>query len=241
MYKAFDSRYWYSFNRYKQLLNWVAQYNNYCGTEVTNRFIEHLGVNNEDTYYCGYWTPDGKVVEYSYRENRVINEDGYNIYSKAFVKDVKTWKFSEEMLKQWRHEAYQKRHKRYYHKYFYIPDSAYPDFRRGPWPFIHTYHYNSYRRIKTMNEKRLSSDPEFISFNRGSRGLNLPDLWSDEPVRDWRNDGWKHQGKNKHQWEHKVKTRERHKYGKGVYVEECKTDNYFDIEYIEDIDEESEE
>lgn len=238
MYKVYDGNTYYTFKSYKLLLNWVAKYNRFCGTDFSNSFLDNTGVNESDVRYAGYWTPSGKVVEYIPRYNRILDEDDNNLFSKAFIRDVKNWGYSEELMRQWRDElwAESKKSRRYYIRHFDIPDKAYPEFRRGPWPFIHTrYRYGgTYRSIRTTNEKRQSVDKEVQKFIRGSRGVHLPDSW-DDICRDWRNDGWKKQGKNKHQWEHGVKTREKHKFGKGVYV--CKrTDSFEDVEVTEDID-----
>lgn len=217
MYKVFDGRVWIEFSKYEYLVCWLAQYNmkfaGYC-----NSFLEHTGVNPRDTYYAGIIWPNNKYIGYIIRENRIIDADGHSIYSKSLINDVKNYTYNQAVIDQWRDELRKQKKRPYYNGWRGgIPDSAYPDFRRGPWPYIHSYHSSSWRSIRTTNEKRLCADKEQRPFNRGSRGLNLPDSW-DDPMRDWRNDGWKAQKKNRHQWENKVRTKEKHKFGKGVYV-----------------------
>lgn len=219
MYKVFDGKTWYEFSTYEYLLNWLSQFNrNVYGRY--NSFISCTGTNPGDTYYAGISFPSGEYVGYIPRCNRIINEDGVSIYTKQLVKDVMGWNYSQDIMQRWLREKNAKRKHHYYNGWRGgIPDSAYPDFRGGPWPYIHSrLGCHTYRCIKTTNEKRQTTPSEFEQFTRKSRGKNLPDSW-DDPLRDWRDRGWKAQGKNKHQWEHKVKAQTKHNYHKSVYVD----------------------
>lgn len=236
MYKVFNGRNWDSFNTYIQLINWISQFNRFYGSTFRNEFLEDIMVNPTDTRFVSTWSPDYHIrhTGYVFRRNIVLNEDGNKLYDRIFIRDIHNWKFDKNIDIAWRKEAYKLTGKRYYNRMFNIPDSAYPEFRQGPWPYTHRSHYSVYRSIKTTNEKRACADRGMIYFNRGSRGLNLPDSW-DDICRDWRDDGWKSQGKNKHQWENKVKTKTKHSYGKGVYVVTGTIKGSFDTEEITDI------
>lgn len=222
MYKIFNGKEWVSFRTYEQLLNYLSRFNKDVIGGSCNSFLEMVGTNGNDTVYHVTFKGFIKHSEYKPRTYRIINEDGNNIFDKYLVKDVINWKYSEVVNRQWLEEKWAKQKQNYYRGWKGgIPDSAYPEFRRGSWPYVHhRRHYKVYRMIKTTNEKRLTCNDEHKEFNRGTRGKNLPDAWSDEPLRNWRNSGWKKQGKNRHQWEHGVKTKAKHIYGKGLYV--CK-------------------
>lgn len=233
MYKVYISKdnTWEYFSNYTFLINWLSKYNNYFYSTVTNKFLAHTGNNDNDTVYTGYWDADGHHVEYNERKNRILNSDGISIYNKELIDAVTHWEFNAQVNRQWYLEAKNAKEVEYYsiRSYGRIPDSAYPQFRSGPWPFVHKRaRYRVYRKIKTTNEIRQTSPVEYKEFTRQSRGKNLVTEW-DDPVRDWRNKGWKQQGKNKHQWEHAVKTRTKHKFGKEIEVCPVNKRIYWDI------------
>ena len=81
-----------------------------------------------------------------------------------------------------------------------------PSFRSEPWPFTGGKMRKNVgvRRIKTLNEKKCleAVSIEGKQFVRAKR-KNIPSNW--DSSRDWRNDGWKEQGKKRYQWENRAK------------------------------------
>lgn len=229
MYKVFDGKTWYEFSTYKYLINWLSKFNRNVYGKY-NSFLACTGTNPNDTYYAGVSFTDGEYVGYIPRHNRIINENGVSIYTKQLVKDVMGWNYSQDIMQRWVKEKNAKHKHNYYNGWRGgIPDSAYPKFRSGPWPYIHHRvggHY--WKSIRTTNEKRQTTPKEFEQFTRGSRGKNLPDSWDDH-TRDWRDDGWKSQGKSKHQWEHRVKAKDKHSFKHGVYVDSLKAQKQEDL------------
>ena len=229
MYKVFDGKTWLTFNSYTMLVNYLSKFNSrgYFGNH--NNFFKKVAGNDKDTRVD--WD-DFRVstnpLQYIKREYKIVNECGANIYSGKLIRDVLNWTYSEEIEQQRIRELGEIKKYTYYGRWGYLPDSAYPEFRRGPWPYIHSfYRYNSVRHIRTYQEKKQAMDEDAIGFVRGSRGTNLPSSW--DSFRDWRNDGWKHQCKFRHQWERKAKYRADHIFGKGVYVAKYGIDrNYAD-------------
>lgn len=238
MYKVFDGKTWIEFETYGDLVNYLSKFNRKSILKCQdNTFLNCVGNNPNDTYYsspiissisCTNSTA-GKVDfgGYKARDKRIIEcvidtfgncVSERSIFDSTLIKDVLNHTFDAEAFYSCRRKA---RKPKYYGTYICeLPDSAYPDFRRGPIPFIHkSRRYSAYRYIHTTNERRQSCDPEIKEFIRKSRGKNLPDMWFDEPLRDWRNNGWKKQGKRRHQWENKVICREKHKFGTSVYVD----------------------
>ena len=233
MYKVFNGKNWLEFSSYDFLLNWLAQYNTGLTITTPNTFLCKVGHNPNDTYRSvsieggrssygySYLLIQAPVIEYKQRNCRIVDENGNSIYNKKLVHDVIHYKHDKNKLRLWHIEINSKGKAEYYsnRRYRCLPDSAYPEFRRGPWPFIHkpTFRWN-YRKIRTTQERRMTCNKESIPFNRASRAFNLPDLWSDDPMRDWRDSGWKSQSKNRHQWENKVKQKVKHTCGKNTYV-----------------------
>lgn len=242
MYYVFNGRNWINFENYEFLINWLSQHNMRCGSVVENQFLEKVGNSENDCYlakihYQSTFAIYGVSIirEYMPREYRILNEDYVSIYDELLVKDVKNWVYSDDVFKRWlatkRHNSY-----RVHNGRLYLGDKQFPEFRNGPWPYVRCRRGGGgwYRRIKTTNERRQSADPEYKQFNRGSRGKNLPSAW-DDVGRDWRDDGWKSQGKNRHQWEHGVKTKAKHKHGKGLYVSKVNIKRAWDWN-LDDID-----
>lgn len=241
MYKVFDGKNWFSFNTYIQLIAWLSQYTSSFGSEHYNRILDSTGNNDNDTRYTWVHGTTVSCPTYEKRNCRIINDDGNSIYDSKLIQDVYSFKGDAREILNRMYKENRKKNENKYHYYrgtcLDIPKSAYPDFRRGPYPFIHRRRYGGWlRRISTINEKRMSADPEMKEFNRGSRGNNLPSTW-DDIGRDWRDDGWKSQSKNRHQWENRVKAHSNHKYGKGVYVvKDSKKYNDIEIESYNDED-----
>lgn len=225
MYRVFDGNTWREFSKYSYLLNWLSMYNVAWGN-YRNTFLNRVGVNPGDTYYAGFMGEDSTFVGYLTRAYRIQDEYGNNLYCEKLVQDVLTYHYSKDEYIEWNNEVWSRRHR-----------EDYPEFRRGPWPYIHHPRKMSiYRNIRTMNEKRQTTGKEVERFSRGTRGKNLPSCW-DEVAREWRNKGWKAQGKARHQWENKTKLRSWSRYGKGLYVYkgEYKEHTDFEDENMEEI------
>lgn len=218
MYEFFNGKNTLTFDTRFDLINYLSKDNNRFGNHVTNDTLSYIGNNDNDVVYIRKIGIG--LGEYTSRCYRVTC-DGRSIFDNNFVREVLNHTFDDEAFSRWRRSKVSNH--RYYQKWGFIPDSAFPDFRRGPWPYIHCRHnYKVYRLIRTTNELRQSVDPEYKDFVRKSRGKNLPNTFMDEPLRDWRNTGWKRQGHNKHQWEVNVKTRNKHM-KESVYVDNRKS------------------
>ena len=212
MYEYFNENKTLTFDTRDELVNYLAQYNYKLGTEVRNPVLNKIGNNPNDV--ARVIGPDG-LADYINRTARVYHE-GRSIFDSNFKREVLNHTFNSNMLNTW-YKNRRKNWKNWFSRHT-LPDSAYPEFRKGPWPHIYSrYGRRVYRYIRTTNEIRQSADPEYKDFIRKSRGKNLPDTWQDEPLRDWRNSGWKKQGHNKHQWEVNIKTQTKHKC-RNVYV-----------------------
>ncbi len=259
MYKVYNGKNWIDFDSYDELLNWLSQFNE--GKEGakarTNTFLSKVGNNTNDTYRSVVRVKTGEfitvgnrvyditvsVVSYEQRDYRVCTIDGIGIYDYNLINDVLSYNHNHDrmrksLLKKNKEKNKNKLKKYIYHRYLYIPESAYPEFRRGPWPFISNHHSGyGFRKIRTTNERRLTCNKESIPFNRKGRAFNLPSSW-DDIMRDWRDTGWKSQGKGRHQWENKVKQKTKHTFGKSTYV--CKKvdkrNYYIDDDYLSEID-----
>lgn len=206
MYEFFDGKNTLTFDTRFDLINYLSKDNNRVGNHVTNFTLNYIGNNDNDVFYTG--RIGDMFGSYHPRICRVTCE-GRSIFDKNFIREVLNHTFDDKAFSRWRRSR--GKYNKYYQKWGFIPDSAFPDFRSGPWPYIHSRHnYKVYRLIRTTNELRQSADPEYKDFVRKSRGKNLPNSFMDEPLRDWRNTGWKRQGHNKHQWEVNVKTKNRH-------------------------------
>lgn len=202
----------------EQLVNYISKFNEHAGTEFINAILDNTGVNDNDMRNVYHWptstTPSYTSVEQ--RRCRILDPYGHNIYNKAFVMEVSNHHYSEEIRAEWWEQHKEKNADTTKNKWsrWSLPDKCYPEFRRGPVPYIHKRRsYCFFRGIRTYNEIKQTTDPEYKEFTRKSRGKNLPTAWDDH-VRDWRDDGWKSQGKHKHQWEHGVETRAKHSLGK---------------------------
>lgn len=231
MYKIFDGKNWINFDNYIELVNWLSKFNVHRGFRGEyNSFLRRVGNTDKDCYRHEEFIRNGKyftigtrvyscydkIVEYNQRDCRIVNEDGISVYDHNLINDVMRHEYDEKIFKAWAKKRASKQKKRV--NRFIIPDSAYPVFRRGPVPYTGCHHgYHGFRRISTMNEIRQTCNPESEPFNRASRAYNLPTSW-DDIDRDWRDSGWKSQGKNKHQWEHNVKEKIKHKMGKCTFV-----------------------
>lgn len=220
MYKVFDGAKWIEFASREKLVNWLAAYN--MPGMKRNTFLEHVGINDGDMRHNVYFYAGLVEHEWSERMYRIVDENGRSLYDKEFIREVLEHTPNKEIERQWREDnrAQQGKTQYYSGKYHRLPESAYPEFRRGPVPYIHgRYKFGGvYRHIKTTNERRATCNDESRPFNRARRAFNLPDLWYDEPLRDWRNSGWKKQGRNKRQWELGVKNKTKHTIGKNTYV-----------------------
>lgn len=239
MYKVFNGKSWLYFKDYIQLINFLSKSNYRFGSEVTNPLLDLIGNNPNDKVRVRVNHSTTFYYEMLNRDHRIVGENDISIYDRNLVNDVHNWQFDPIIEKQtfaFRRELCEKDHKCTYYsdRFGTLPRSAWPNFRNGPVPYIHKRgRYSVYRAVRTTNEKRLSADPETMKYNRGSRGKNLPDIWDDQ-IRDWRNHGWKRQGKNRHQWEKGFKTKTKHQYGKGIYV--CQGVNQPDDEFdIDDV------
>lgn len=234
MYRVYDGESLVEFVNYSALLNYLSSFNHWCGTEYSNSFFNLVGVNPNDMCvfrYPFYWY--GERWDSCKRSYRVWDDDWNNIYDSLLVRDTQRWVYSEQASKEQKlfMEKRNIHQKRKYSRWC-IPESAYPEFRRGPWPGIanRCRYSRSYRRPRLMNEKRNTAYKEIAPYVRSSRGKNLPDVWELEPMRDWRNSGWKRQGKFKHQWEHKAVMRSNREYGKGIYVYRDSSSEWEDLE-----------
>ena len=230
MYKIYNGA-WYYFNTLAQLINWLSQFNERYGTEVANSILENTRVSAGDTKIVWGYPIKGsisqRVVYRAPREFLIVDENDHSLYCNSFIQKVHTWVYSDSIHKEWKRDFPHK----YRWSYWSIPDNAKPEFRRGPVHHVHKMRGGCYcKSIKTFNEVKHTSSPEMRSYNRGSRGENLPDPWDYERARGTQ-DNWKAQGKHEHQWEHSVICKEKHALGKGVYVDKPVTE---EIETDED-------
>lgn len=240
MYKIIENNSIKEFETYTELVNYLSKHN-IRGIGLENTVFDKVKVCDGDVYYHYSWSStDKQTTGYYPRNIRIVNEDGNNIYDRKLIRDVTCWEYNDDIERKRLGRLYKEKRKTYYSGRFgRIPESAYPSFRRGPWPFVHKPSGgNYYRHPKTTNEKRLSADADYLMFNRGSRGKNLPSLW-DDVCREWRNKNWKRQGKHRYQWENGVESREKHAQHTNVYVEEYVDKRYIPIEEYEDLTEES--
>lgn len=226
MYKVFDGHIWIEFESYKVLINYLKGFEREGLLGKYNSFFEKVAGNDNDVMLnmSSYYTYiNGDYVK---RPFRITNEYGANLYSKKLIRDVTRWKFSPNMeaehVKKMRYKANNGRI--YIRQLGYVKENGIPKFRIDSWPGTSSKHnYRGYRHIRTFNEIKHSYDDDCKEFIRGTRGNHLPTIW-DEGMRDWRNNGWKSQQKNKHQWENKVKQKTKHSHGKNTYV--CKYNKY---------------
>lgn len=207
------------FDTYESMVNWLSQYNIHSIDREHNDFLDKTGVNESDVY-----TPIPRFKFYTIfpdyfpRLNRIYDADGNNAYCKQLIKDVLRHTYDKDadikdLMKN-------KKSNQTLIGYRYIDNKDIPDFRRGPIPYTGgRRNYNVYRFPKHMNTRRQAVDPDFDGGVRKKYIDNLPDGWIEERVRDWRNTGWKRQGRNRKQWEVNVKTKTKHEL-KAVYV--CK-------------------
>lgn len=222
MYKVFNGREWIEFDSYDILICWLAKFNRWTNNGIRNGFLDMTGVNPGDTFFEKKYWNGTTYGSYCYRDHRITDEYENSIYDRNLILDVISTQYNEFTERKLYNnlKKKQKRRKPSYYggRYGWLPDTAYPKFRRGPWPLIHKPRKMRYcRRIRTTNERRFCCGIEQKEFNRGSRGMNLPNSW-DEIVIDFGNLGWKSQGKNRYQWENGIKTRTKHQEGKGTYV-----------------------
>lgn len=241
MYRIYDTKNLVEFENYAQLINYISSFNRFDGTEFYNSFLDRTGNNPNDLFlsyipypYClpvlGYNYETRCYLEY--RSNRIYDDDWNSIYDSLLVKDVRNWTYRDDIYKQWREFTKKRREPTKWERKYAKYTRHYPEFRKGPWPDIHNRHrYScSYRSPRLFNERKNTAYREMEPFNRPSRGKNLPDPWDEEPMRDWRNKGWKRQGKRRHQWENGVICREQHEYGKGAYVHKDRSKDLSDAD-----------
>ena len=208
------------FRTYSELVNYMSRDNQRFGNEVSNNYINRIGVNDNDVIKVREFKRDifgnfTSVTNEIQRCYRVQTPYGAYFWNNTMRDDILKNKFNEKAFDNWYywHRKLNKPKIRgRWAKYYYI---NYPGFRDGPWPGIRSHHrYNHvYRQISVMNEKRQACDPEYKDYFRGTRGKNLPDSWDTEPTRDWRNRGWKKQGRKSRQWERNPKK------ARGVWVD----------------------
>lgn len=214
MYKIYDGEKTVCFDTYEQLLNALCRHNMRCGTEVWNNFLENVGTNPGDKRVRpgmnAYLQP---ADLYQPRTHRIYDADGHSLYDSLFVRDVLGWTYSEAIHQERLRSLGLGGPFRYYQK------SAYPEFRRGPYPGTakHSGHYPYYRDIRTFQERKLCDDPDLAAYCRKRRGKNLPDAYDDIP-RNVHDRGWKRQSKCRYQWEHNIVSKSHRKHGKGIEV-----------------------
>ena len=246
MYKVFNGKQWLNFETYQLLVNWLSQFNIYRGKRVDyNRFLAQVGNSDKDTFRHVERKRTGKfffidgitypwyetIISYNTRNYRVLDEDGKSIYDRFLIKDVLNHHFDGNYS---HYNSNRKIH--YYARWMILPDSAWPEFRNGPVPFVSSHHYGHvYRRIRTTNERRQTCNKESEPFNRARRAYNLPSCW-DDIARDWRDSGWKSQGKHRHQWENGVEQRIKHNSGKHIYVSRTKDKRHIENDWIDELD-----
>lgn len=228
MYKIYDGKEWYEFESYQEMVNYLSQFN---VDKTYNSFLSLVGNNENDCCYARVYTGwyNFNIVKIQ-RDHRILL-DNNSIYDRNLVNDVLNHVCNkDEAYKSIRRNRKNKnKAKKYYSRWGFIPSTAYPDFRMGPWPFIHKHKGGScYRKIKTFNEIKQTTDPEYYDeFTRKSRGKHLPTIW-DDPIEDWRNHGWKASTRCRKQWEPRVINKTKRLYGKGCYVEKM-SDNSDDV------------
>lgn len=250
MYKVFNGTDWINFETYLMLINWISQWNVRSFNKIgkSNKFLDRIGHSDKDTCRHTKYTRTGEYlfldgttypkyhvdVEYKVRDCRVTNEDGISIYDRKFIMDVLNHTFDRKLNDSWVYNRNKnKKHVLYRCGWLMIRDSDYPEFRRGPVPFVHkSGHYSFYRRIATSRERRMTCNKEAEPFNRASRAYNLPTSW-DDIARDWRDSGWKSQGKHRHQWEHGVIEETKHKHGKHTHTIKNVNKKHIDPEWLE--------
>ena len=192
--------------------NWSAKtYRNY------EQIAERVQITGKDTYIGVVDTHKyllksiGVYVTYHdygtlLRDIRVIDEFGNNVYNFELLKDLHQYTFREDIDKEWR--QYFRRNQTSKYDRWNLP---LVDFRKDPVPLTGNHHHsNWWRSPKTFQEKKLSCDPEYKDFFRKSRGHHLPSTWDDLSISSNSDISWKRCTKNRHQWENRVKCRNRH-------------------------------
>lgn len=212
------------FRTYEEMIVYLASHNTKCGSEVDNPVFNYIGTNDNDVYtgYEGVWTTNG--FEYRkrvfQRDHRIITPYGTVIWNNGIKRDIINITLNNrdtteiyESWRKWYRSTFTKR--KYTGRYAYLNFKNNYKYRKDPVPNIHHPRgYKVYHGISVMNEKRHAADPDNTKFYRGSRGVNLPNVYDTEPMRDWRNTGWKRQGpRMRKQW---MKAPRK---AKGVYVD----------------------
>ena len=188
------------FSNYNDLVNFLSNYNSPFGNDFLNKVKRNP---SDDAVVIDYKFDcrDGIWGRYAFETKRyceILDEHGNNAYNDKLVFDVinhthnyyeysRTKHITEEI-------AYNK--KASIVKFRYDPIKGTGKTCAGCSP---------YRRISYVQAKKLAADPDAEDLIRASRNLsNLPDSWDLEPVRCYQR-SWKVQGKNRKQWEAKVK------------------------------------
>lgn len=233
MYKVHDA---YSYSKetitlenYNHLVNWLSQFNTHSMSRgIHNTFLDKTGTNENDVYtdiprFC-FTMID---IPYFPRLNRIFDEDGKSAYCTQLIKDVlrTTYDRDKSIEAFWRINGNDKA-TYYYVGHRLVKNTAIMPFRGGPVPYTgKRYKYKVYRHPHNIGIRRAASDTELGYTVRKRYVDKVPDGWIEERMRDWRNHGWKRQGKNRKQWEAKVKAQTKHNSG-NVFV--CKPMNDWD-------------
>lgn len=201
MYSVYHANTYREFETYDELLNYLSAYTHSCGTEKYNSILDYTGVNDYDCYRSVSYSGE---VEYYQRTNRIYH-DGIAFYSHKLVRDV--FNYNHDPDRYYRYLTNDRiKNKLVYCGHRYIPRRSLPRYRIDPIPGTHkrTRYSNALRHVQTTHEKRVNADPEVEKYVRPCRRFgNLVDLYCDIP-REYGDDGWKSQTKNRHQWESKV-------------------------------------
>lgn len=213
----FNGRGMYYFRSYRELVVYLASFNNKFGTEVVNHAIEYIGTNDNDVLI--YRRPKYSIEHIEYieevhlRDHRIYTPDGKVIWNNQIKKDILLCNYDKSEYDSWWKWWRDTNPSKIRSKWARWSNVTYPEFRNGPWPRIRKSRGGSwYRQISVMNEKRQAADPDMRVYFRGDRGMNLPDPYDTEPIRDYSNRGWKKQGKRRKQW------MADNRKNKGVYV-----------------------
>lgn len=212
------------FASYTQLVNYLLKprprtYGSRKYDNNNDPLKDRVQITGKDTcravvdFHYNYFPSLGRypIPEYGYilRDIKIVDEYNNNVFNHQLIDDLKKYEFREDIERE--HQLYINLDKKpNYSRFCNIPDYK---FRSDPVPYTGHRNYRScWRHPRTTQEKRKSCDLEYKNFYRKSRGKNLPSVWDDLDRSSNCDISWKNCTKNRHQWENKIKCRNKHMY-----------------------------
>jgi len=155
------------FNSKEELIRWFAYRNStvFWSKKMRNPLFDEVAMNWNDTKYNPIWDNGSMKYINGKLPRTLMFFDEYDriIDPRTFKDEILNYEFSNKGYHYKRYEKY--------------------EFRRGPVPGIHRFSSGRYyRRMRTTQERRNSSDLEIKSYIRGKRSVrNLLNNWDDIP------------------------------------------------------------